>query len=124
LDIGGDGGARGFQDLSSDCLVGKEAESGVSTSGGVSGMAERKRGSRAVVVNPIERDVLGVGGGDGSVCDLGCLSFCPCHSLLLAGGMVAKGKRDEAGVRVGWLRRTAQSRGGVHHAGVSSSLSL
>lgn len=55
MDIGGDGGAK-FQDFSSDWRKGKEAESGVSTSGGVSGMAERNRGSRTVV-NPIESGV-------------------------------------------------------------------
>lgn len=59
MDIGGDGGARGFHDLSSDCRKGKEAESGVSNSGGVSGAAGRNRGSRTVA-NPIEIDAVDV----------------------------------------------------------------
>lgn len=98
MDIGGDGGARRFQDLSSDRRKANEAVSGVSRSGGVPGKAGRSRDSRQEEI-PIEKDV-GVGATYAS-CGL-----CPCHSLpewkdVEAAGASAAGRnaRGRLGVR-------------------------
>ena len=45
MDMGGERGAGGFHDRSSDCLEVYDEESGVRISGGVSGMGKRYRRS-------------------------------------------------------------------------------